>query len=68
MFGDVANFSGKLVVSAVLQSELSSMLSLLITWGLIAEAGLRYDGVGTQIQSAEGGLKHKGDPCSGMRC
>lgn len=27
------NFSGKLVVSAVLQSELSLMLSLLITWG-----------------------------------
>lgn len=27
------NFSGKLVVTAVLQSELSLMLSLLITWG-----------------------------------
>lgn len=27
------NFSGKLVVSAVLQSKLSMMLSLLITWG-----------------------------------
>lgn len=41
------------------------MLSLLITWGLITEAGLRYDGVGTQIQSAEGGLKHTGDPMLG---
>ncbi len=47
------NFSGKLVVSAVLQSELTSMLSLLITWGMITEAGLRYNDVGTQILSVE---------------